>query len=123
MPELPDVVVYLEALERFIGGRVLERVRVASIPLLRTYDPPVGEVEGKRVAGFRRMGKRLVWELEDDLFMVFHLMIAGRFHWRKKGAAVPKKTGHAAFDFRKRNPGVDRAGQQETGLPPHPSGR
>lgn len=99
MPELPDVVVYLEALERFIGGRVLERVRVSSIPLLRTYDPPAGEVEGRRVLGFRRMGKRLVWELEDDLFMVFHLMIAGRFHWRKKGAAVPKKTGHAAFDF------------------------
>lgn len=99
MPELPDVVVYLEALERFIGGRVLERVRVSSVPLLRTYDPPVGEVEGKRVAGFRRMGKRLVWEMEDGLFMVFHLMVAGRFHWRKQGAAVPKKTGHAAFDF------------------------
>ena len=89
----------MEALERFIGGRVLERVRVSSVPLLRTYDPPVGEVEGKRVAGFRRMGKRLVWEMEDGLFMVFHLMVAGRFHWRKQGAAVPKKTGHAAFDF------------------------
>lgn len=99
MPELPDVVVYLEALDRFIGGRVLERVRLSSVSLLRTYDPPVGGVEGRRVAGFRRMGKRLVWELEDGLFMVFHLMIAGRFHWRKKGAAVPKKTGHAAFDF------------------------
>lgn len=99
MPELPDVVVYQEALERFIGGRVLERVRLSSVSLLRTYDPPVGGVEGKRVAGFRRMGKRLVWELEDGLFMVFHLMIAGRFHWRKQGAAVPKKTGHAAFDF------------------------
>ena len=99
MPELPDVVVYLEALERFIGGRVLERVRLSSVSLLRTYDPPVGGVEGRRVAGFRRMGKRLVWELEDGLFMVFHLMIAGRFHWRKRGAAVPKKTGHAAFDF------------------------
>lgn len=99
MPELPDVVVYLEALERFIGGRVLERARVVSISLLRTFDPPVSEVEGRRVVGFRRMGKRLVLELEDDLFMVFHLMIAGRFRWRGRGAAVPRKVGHAAFDF------------------------
>ena len=99
MPELPDVVVYLEALERFIGGRIIERARVVSISLLGTYDPPLHEVEGKRVVGFRRMGKRLVWELDDDLFMVFHLMIAGRFRWRKRGAPVPKKVGHAAFDF------------------------
>ena len=99
MPELPDVVVYLEALERYIGGRVVERARVVSISLLGTYDPPVHEVEGKRVIGLRRMGKRLVWELDDDLFMVFHLMIAGRFRWRRRGAPVPKKVGHAAFDF------------------------
>ena len=99
MPELPDVVVYLESLERFVGGRVLERARVVSISLLRTFDPPISEVEGKRVVGFRRMGKRLVLELEDDLFMVFHLMVAGRFRWRKRGQAVPKKVGHAAFDF------------------------
>ena len=99
MPELPDVIVYLEALERFVGGRVLERARVVSISLLRTFDPPLSEVEGKRVVGFHRMGKRLVLELEDDLFMVFHLMVAGRFRWRKRGQAVPKKVGHAAFDF------------------------
>ena len=99
MPELPDVVVYLEALERFVGGRVLERARVVSISLLRTFDPPLSEVEGRRVVGFRRMGKRLVLELEDDLYMVFHLMIAGRFRWRNRGAAVPRKVGHAAFDF------------------------
>jgi len=99
MPELSDVVVYLEALERFVGGRVLERARVVSISLLRTFDPPLSEVEGRRVVGFRRMGKRLVLELEDDLFMVFHLMIAGRFRWRDRGAAVPRKVGHAAFDF------------------------
>ena len=99
MPELPDVVVYLEALERFVGGRVLERARVVSISLLRTFDPPLSEVEGRRVVGFRRMGKRLVLELEYDLFMVFHLMIAGRFRWRVRGAAVPRKVGHAAFDF------------------------
>ena len=99
MPELPDVVVYLEALERFVGSRVLERARVVSISLLRTFDPPISEVEGRRVVGFRRMGKRLVLELEDDIFMVFHLMIAGRFRWRKRGVAVPRKVGHAAFDF------------------------
>lgn len=99
MPELPDVVVYLEALERFVGGRVLDRARVVSISLLRTFDPPISQVEGRRVVGFRRMGKRLVLELEDDIFMVFHLMIAGRFRWRKRGVAVPRKVGHAAFDF------------------------
>ena len=99
MPELPDVVVYLEALERFVGGRVLERASVVSISLLRTFDPPLSEVEGMRVVGFRRMGKRLVLELEEDLFMVFHLMITGRFRWRDRGAAVPRKVGHAAFDF------------------------
>lgn len=99
MPELPDVAVYLEALERFVGGQVLERARVVSVSLLRTFDPPLSEVEGRRVVGFRRMGKRLVLELEDELFMVFHLMIAGRFRWRDRGAAVPRKVGHAAFDF------------------------
>ena len=99
MPELPDIVVYIEAMERFIGGRTLEKVRVRSISLLRTYDPPIGNVEGRRITGFRRMGKRIVWELEDDLFMVFHLMVSGRFHWKKKAMAVPKKVGHAAFDF------------------------
>ena len=99
MPELPDIVVYIEAMERYIGGRVLERARVASVSLLRTYDPPVHDVEGKRIIGFRRMGKRIVWKLEDDLFMVFHLMVSGRFHWKKMGIAVPKKVGHAGFDF------------------------
>ena len=99
MPELPDVVVYLEALDRFIAGRSIERARVASISLLRTYDPPLHTVEGRAVVGFSRMGKRVVWELEEDLFMVFHLMIAGRFKWRKRGAAVPRKVGHAGFDF------------------------
>ena len=99
MPELPDVVVYLEAMERYIGGQVIEKARVMSVSLLRSYEPPVHEVEGRRVVGFRRMGKRLVWELEDELLMVFHLMITGRFKWRKLGSIPPRKTGHAAFDF------------------------
>jgi len=99
MPELPDIVVYIESMERFIGGRVLEQARVPSIALLRTYDPPLHHVEGKRITGFRRVGKRIVWELEDDLFMVFHLMVSGRFRWKDKGVTVPRKVGHGAFDF------------------------
>lgn len=99
MPELPEITAYLEGLERTVGGRVLERARVRSPSLLRTWDPPLSEAEGRRVMGFRRVGKRVGWALEGDLHLVFHLMITGRFHWRKPGAAVPKKGGHAAFDF------------------------
>jgi formamidopyrimidine-DNA glycosylase len=99
VPELPEVVLYLEALERILGGKVLERVRLKSPSLLRTWDPPLAEAHGKRVLGFRRIGKRVVWELEDDLFLVFHLMVSGRFHLRKPGAALPRKDAHAAFDF------------------------
>ena len=99
MPELPEITLYVEALERFIGGRVLQRVRLRSPSLLRTWDPPLSAVEGLRVAGVRRLAKRVVWEMEGSLFLVFHLMITGRFHWRKAGAALSSKTGHAAFDF------------------------
>lgn len=99
MPELPDIVVYIEALERFTIGKRLERLRVRSISLLRTYDPPTSAVEGKEVLGFRRIGKRIVFELEDDLFMVLHLMVAGRLRWTKKGQAVANKVGLCAFDF------------------------
>src|SRR5579863_5036703 len=100
MPELPDIVVYLQALEARAKGERLERVRVASPFVLRTADPPISEAEGKRVLGLRRIGKRIVWELEGDLFLVFHLMIAGRFHWKdEKAAKVPGKIGLAAFDL------------------------
>ncbi len=99
MPELPEITAYLEGLERVVGGRVLERVRLRSPSLLRTWDPPLSEAEGRRVEGFRRIGKRVVWVLEDDLFLVFHLMITGRFHLREPGAPVPKKRAHGAFDF------------------------
>jgi formamidopyrimidine-DNA glycosylase len=99
MPELPDVVVYIECLERHIGGRPLEKVRLRSPFLVRTFEPPVTALEGKRVRGLRRLGKRIVWELEDELFMVFHLMIAGRFRWRERGAGVAGRTVLAAFDF------------------------
>jgi formamidopyrimidine-DNA glycosylase len=89
----------VEALERFTVGQTLERLRVRSVSLLRTYDPPVSAVEGKKVLGFQRIGKRIVFEFEDDLFVVLHLMVAGRLRWVKKGQAVPNKVGLCAFDF------------------------
>jgi formamidopyrimidine-DNA glycosylase len=99
VPELPDVVVYLEALERRILGRRLVGVRVTSPFVLRTVDPPVSSVAGRRVVELRRMGKRLVLGLEDELFLVIHLMIAGRLRWAAAGAKAPGKIGLAAFDF------------------------
>jgi formamidopyrimidine-DNA glycosylase len=99
VPELPDVVVYLEALERRILGRRLGGVRLASPFVLRSVDPPVSALAGRRVLSLRRMGKRLVLGLEDDLFIVIHLMIAGRLRWAAAGAKAPGKAGLAAFDF------------------------
>jgi formamidopyrimidine-DNA glycosylase len=113
MPELPEVVLYIDALERTIAGQTLERVRLKSPSLLRTWDPPLSAVHGKRVLGFRRIGKRIVWELEDDLFLVFHLMVTGRFHMRKAGAALPKKDAHAAFDFADRTLLLTEAGTKK----------
>ena len=99
MPELPDIVVYIEALERRILGQVIEKTRVVSPFLLRTADPPLASVEGKRVREIRRIGKRIAIGLEDDLWLVLHLMIAGRLHWQKRGAKVARPRGLAAFDF------------------------
>ena len=99
MPELPDITVYIEALESRIAGQTLERVRIAKPFLLRSVDPPISSANGKRVTGIRRMGKRIVLEMEDDLFLVIHLMIAGRLRWLPAGAKVPGKLGLAAFDF------------------------
>ena len=99
MPELPDIVVYIEALASRITGQPLERTRIAKPFLLRSVDPPMSATEGKRVTGLRRMGKRIVVELEDDLFLVVHLMIAGRLRWLPAGGKVPGKIGLAAFDF------------------------
>lgn len=99
MPELPEVELYVDAFRRFVGGRVLERVRLRSPSLLKTYDPPLAEVQGRRVIDFRRLGKRIVWEMEGDLYLIFHLMLTGRFHWRKRDVPVPRQGGHAAFDF------------------------
>ena len=99
MPELPDVELYLAALRPRIVSRVLERVRLATPFLLRSVDPPLDAVVGARIVELRRLGKRIVWQFDNDLFLVFHLMIAGRFRWRPAGAAVPKRVGLAAFDF------------------------
>jgi formamidopyrimidine-DNA glycosylase len=99
MPELPDITVYIEALEARVLGQTLEHVRIAKPFLLRSVDPQISTAEGKRVNGVRRMGKRIVLELEDDLFLVIHLMIAGRLRWLPAGGKVPGKIGLAAFDF------------------------
>ncbi|HEU5194624.1 MAG TPA: DNA-formamidopyrimidine glycosylase family protein, partial [Methylomirabilota bacterium] len=91
--------VYLEALERRIMGATLQRVRLLTPFLLRSVEPPLSAVTGKRVTGLRRIGKRIVLAFEDDLFLVIHLMIAGRLHWKGAGAKPPGKIGLAAFDF------------------------
>jgi formamidopyrimidine-DNA glycosylase len=99
MPELPDIVVYIEALEARVQGRTLDDVRLRSPFLLRTVDPPLAAARGRVVGGLRRMGKRIVFALEGDLFLVLHLMIAGRLHWKPRGAKIPGRLGLAAFDF------------------------
>src|SRR3989440_3059027 len=99
MPELPDVTVYVEALrERVVGAR-LEGIRLANPFVLRSVDPPLGDVVGRTVTGVRRLGKRIVLALEAERFVVVHLMIAGRMHWKAAGARPPGRIGVAAFDF------------------------
>jgi formamidopyrimidine-DNA glycosylase len=99
VPELPDVELYVAHLRRRLVGEPLERARVASPFLVRSFDPPLRDAEGKRVLGVHRMGKRVVLDLEGDLHLVLHLMIAGRLRWREHGAKIPGKVGLAAFDF------------------------
>jgi formamidopyrimidine-DNA glycosylase len=99
MPELPDVELYLHALRHRVVGRVLQGVRLASPFVLRSVDPPIEAVTAKRVVGVRRVGKRVVLELQDDLFIVIHLMIAGRLRWKPPKQKIPGRLGLAAFDF------------------------
>ena len=99
MPELPDITIYLEALAPRIVGQRLERARITSPSLLRTVDPPLAAAEGRKVVGLRRVGKRIVWEMEGGVFLIFHLMIAGRFKWRPQGTSPPARVGLASFDF------------------------
>jgi len=99
MPELPDVALYLDALAPRVVGQPLERLRIASPFLLRTADPPVADLVGRTIRDLRRLGKRIVLALEDDYFIVLHLMIAGRLYWKPAGAPMPRRAGLAAFDF------------------------
>jgi formamidopyrimidine-DNA glycosylase len=99
MPELPDITIYIEAMEKRIVGKPLDRVRLTNPFVLRTFEPAVRELEGKTVREIRRLGKRIAVGLENDLWIVIHLMIAGRLHWKPKGAKVGGKTNLAAFDF------------------------
>lgn len=99
MPELPDILVYLDALEPRIVGQPLLRVRLASPFVLRSVDPSLQAVVGQTVRGLRRLGKRIVVDLQEELFLIVHLMIAGRLHWKGVGARIPGKVGLAAFDF------------------------
>jgi formamidopyrimidine-DNA glycosylase len=99
MPELPDVAVYIERLDALLRGKRLEKIRLNSPWVLRTFAPPIEDLEGKKVVGFRRIGKRIVFEFEGDLFLVIHLMVAGRLRMRPAGASFPGKRALAAFDF------------------------
>jgi len=99
LPELPDIVIYIEALEKRVQGETLNGIRVASPSVLRTFDPPFDAPVGSRVTGLRRVGKRIVFEFEHSVFLVIHLMIAGRLRWEPPKKAIPKRVGLAALDF------------------------
>ena len=99
MPELPDILLYLHALTTRVVGHRVERVRLASPFLLRSISPPLSELEGKTVVALHRLGKRIVFELEEELFLVLHLMIAGRLRWKEPGTKIPGKVGLLAVDF------------------------
>ncbi len=99
MPELPDIAAYLTALESRIVGQTIEKIRLASPFLLRTVKPAISEIEGRKVRELRRIGKRIAIGVDGDLWVVLHLMIAGRLHWRQRGAKLARRQGLAAFDF------------------------
>ena len=99
MPELPDIALYLHALRPRVVGERLERLRIASPFLLRSAEPPIGDLARRTVTGVQRLGKRIVFAFDDDYFVVLHLMIAGRLHWKPAGAPIARRAGLAAFDF------------------------
>jgi formamidopyrimidine-DNA glycosylase len=112
MPELPDITVYVEALERRVVGETLERVRIQAPFLLRTFDPPIDSVHGSKVREIRRLGKRIAFGLDDDLWVVLHLMIAGRLAWKPRGAKLGGKVSLASFDFPKGSLVLTEAGSK-----------
>ncbi len=99
MPELPDIVIYIERLVALILNRRIAAIRVVSPFFVRTFDPPLDSAKGRKVLDIRRLGKRIVLHLEGDLHLILHLMIAGRLHWRRAGAGIPGKNGLAALDL------------------------
>lgn len=113
MPELPDIVVYIEALEKRIKGSILGRVRIASPFLLRTAVPPLSSVEGKKIVELRRLGKRICFGLEGDLWLVLHLMIAGRLHWYEERPKAAKGRSLAVFEFSTGSLVLTEAGTQK----------
>ena len=113
MPELPDITVYIEALQTRILGQTLERVRISGPSLLRTAQPPVEAVEGRKVLALRRLGKRICIGLEGDLWLVLHLMIAGRLHWQSRKAGAAKARGLAFFDFSNGTLSLTEAGSRK----------
>src|SRR4051812_14085783 len=113
MPELPDVVAYVEAIQRKVQGAELKGVRVKSPFVVRSFDPPISDAAGHRVSAVRRLGKRIVLDLDDDLHIVIHLMIAGRFLWKGAGAPITNRIGLAAFDFETGSLILTEAGTQK----------
>jgi formamidopyrimidine-DNA glycosylase len=99
MPELPDITIYIESLRSRVIGQPLKNIRISSPFLLRSTNPPIDVVRNKHILGLHRIGKQIVWELEEELFLVLHLMIAGRLHWKESGATVRGKITLAGFDF------------------------
>src|SRR5258708_18128729 len=99
MADLPDVMVYIEALQKRLAGATMLKLRLTNPFVLRTVEPVPQELSGKRVRSIERMGKRIVFGFDDDLFLIIHLMIAGRFRWLAAGAKIPGKLGLAALDF------------------------
>src|SRR5262245_44719287 len=99
MPELPDITIYIEAMRKRVVGQTLNRVRVRSPFVVRTFDPPLEALEGKTIREVRRLGKRIAFGFDSDLWLVVHLMIAGRLHWKLPNAKLPGKYALAAFDF------------------------
>jgi formamidopyrimidine-DNA glycosylase len=99
MPELPDVLLYLESLKLRLDGQTLNRIRLASPFVVRSVEPPIAALEGRKVRALRRLGKQIILEFDGELYLIVHLMIAGRFQWKEPGARIPAKLGLAAFDF------------------------
>ena len=116
MPELPDVAVYVEALERRVIGHRLEEIRLSSPFVLRTVVPPVAEAQGRRVTGVRRLGKRIVIALEGEIFLVLHLMIAGRLRWLSRGSQAAGAHHAGDLRVRHRRAGVHRSGHAQARL-------